>query len=404
MTTTRLPIRQGGTGSTTAAGSRTALGLEIGLDIQAYDAELAAIAGLTSAANKIPMFSGSETATVIDFKDEDNMASDSATAVPSQQSVKAYVDAAVTGVFEYKGALDCSTNPNYPAASVGDVYKVTVAGKIGGASGLVVAIGDTIYCNTDSAGGTQAAVGSDFNVVEANIDINVLAGNGLVVNGAALDVNVDDSTIEISADALQIKNSGVTYAKIQNVSATDKILGRSTAGAGVVEEITCTAFARSILDDANEAAFKATVNLEIGVDVQAYDAELAAIAGLTSAANKVPYFTGSETAGTLDFLDEDTLSSDSATAVASQQSIKAYVDAAFGSINFADNEVPAGLLNSSNVTYTLANTPVAGSVMLFLNGIKQKAGAGNDFTISGLTITMAVAPDSGESIEASYRY
>lgn len=97
-----LAVADGGTGATTAADARTNLGVAIGSDVQAYDAELAALAGLTSAASKVPYFTGSETAGLLDFVDEDDMASDSATAVPSQQSVKAYVGAQVATVSNWQ--------------------------------------------------------------------------------------------------------------------------------------------------------------------------------------------------------------------------------------------------------------------------------------------------------------
>lgn len=70
-----------------------------------------------------------------------------------------------------------------------------------------------------------------------------------------------DVTAAVGSNSTTIPNDTVTYAKIQNVSATDRLLGRSTAGAGDVEEIPCTAAGRALIDDANASAQRTTLGL-----------------------------------------------------------------------------------------------------------------------------------------------
>jgi hypothetical protein len=65
-------------------------------------------------------------------------------------------------------------------------------------------------------------------------------------------------------------------------------------------------------------------------------------------------------------------------------------------------EIPSGSINGSNAVFTLANSPVAGSEQVYLNGLLQDPGAGNSYTISGGTITFASAPLTGDEIHVSY--
>ncbi len=87
--------------------------------------------------------------------------------------------AAVSGLLDFKGSTDASANPNYPSALKGDTYYINVAGKIGGASGKSVDIGDAVIASADNAGGAEASVGASWFVLEHNLTGALLAANDL---------------------------------------------------------------------------------------------------------------------------------------------------------------------------------------------------------------------------------
>lgn len=136
-----------------------------------------------------------------------------ATTAMVQAAIAAYL--ALNDVERLKGAIDCSSNPNYPAADAGDGYRVSVAGKIGGASGVNVDVGDKIVCFTDSsASGNHATVGANWFVLNTNID-------GAVFNTTDTSVADEDFVTFTGTGGKSVKKlaKGLVPQRLANITA-----------------------------------------------------------------------------------------------------------------------------------------------------------------------------------------
>ena len=154
-----------------------------------------------------------------------------------------------------------------------------------------------------------------------------------LTSGASIATSIGSGVIvndDISAGA------AITYNKLQDVSATNKLLGRSSAGAGDIEEITCTAAGRALLDDADTTAQRATLGVEIGVDVQAYDAD-------TAKTDVVQTFTAAQ-----------------------RGSVTALTDAATIAVNFASSNFFSVTLNGNRTLANPSNIVAGQSGALFI--------------------------------------
>jgi len=188
-------------------------------------------------------------------------------------------------------------------------YAATLPTDFTGASGIGLSKGTNGSTIAISVTGIPSSSITDFNTA---VDARVTAGS--VSSDTVMDIVgsglIEGSNIDLtySGHQLTIAVSGIG-TNIQAYDAGLASIAGLTTGSGnylyatasdVYTTGVITAFGRSLVDDADASAGRTTLGVVIGTDVQAYDAELAAIAGLTSAANKGIQFTGSGTAAVFD--------------------------------------------------------------------------------------------------------
>ena len=254
---------------------------------------------------------GTVTSIAAHIKDEDNMASNSATHVPSQQSVKAYVDGQTTDE-----TAEGSSNLYFTNERVDDRVNALIIGGTNMTATYNDAAG-TLTLDAAAAGGYDLSGNDTDDVDEGSVNLYYTnARADARITAALID---EDNMASDSATRLPSQQSVKAYVDAQ-VTAQDLDFAADSGG--------------SLAIDLDSEALTFTGGT--GIDTSgsgnavtfAIDSTVATLAGSQTLTNKTltsPVLNTGVSGSAIK--DEDNMASDSATHLATQQSIKAYVDA-----------------------------------------------------------------------------
>ena len=372
-TTAELNILDGVTATTAELNildgvTATATELNILDGVTATTAELNILDGVTSTASELNVLDG-----VTAFLDEDDMSSNSATALASQQSIKAYVDSQ------------------------------------GGGGGISNVVEDT----TPQLGGSLDVNGQDIvSVSNGNIALTP-NGTGLVRLDGNVDIQTGEIVLKNGGTASNIKfyceSSNAHYTQLQSAAhadysgnvtltlppSTDTLVGKATTDTLTNKTLTSP----KINEDVAVSATATELNILDGVT--ATTAELNILDGVTSTATEINLLDGvTATTAELNYLDITTLGTTEASkaVTADANGVVTFdngISEEYTAVTSSSNATTVNLRDGTNfshtltenTTFTFSNPASSGKVSAFTLKLVQDASA------SGYTVTWPAAVD-----------